>query len=403
LDLIDVEDDRWTTMISKASKFVSRKLSEEFEKLTPEQQKKQQCSSAHVHTLYALVSTMEKGQIKQNVLDYYMNGIQKNWLSYPLYSQALSGLTFLKLENESMAEKIKASLQNRATKRKGLGMYWVENKGGYYWDQNAIETQATILTFFNEMEVASSELQAMKLWLLNQKRGQYWESTKTTALACYALLSTSTALATSAKLPEINVGNQSVSFVQNDEAIGQYQKQWIGGEINPSLAKVSVNQQQDEINFGSLTWIYTEEINKIPASQQGMSIQKKIYVETNGVERELTSDYKLQIGNKLRVKLFIQTDRNLEFVHVKDLRASGTEPTQVLSGYQYSAGMYYYQTTRDASTEFFMDNLPKGNHILSYELVISATGTQSMGYALVECLYAPSFRANSKTLELKVE
>jgi hypothetical protein len=403
LDLIDHEDERWKFMISRASIFVSQKLTADFEKLTPEQRKKEQCSSASVHTMYALVSTMEEGQIQKNVLDYYMNGIQKNWLSYPLYSQALSGLTFLKLENETMAEKIKASLQNRSTKRKGLGMYWVENKGGYYWDQNSIETQAMILTFFNEMEVPSSELQAMKLWLLNQKRGQYWESTKTTALACYALLSSSTALAHSGKLPEIKLGNQAVSFVKTDEAMGQYQQQWKSGEINPSMAKVTVNQQQEEVNFGSLTWIYTEEEEKIPASTTGLTIQKKVYVVSNGVEKEVVNGQKLHLGDKLHVKLIFQTDRNLEYVHIKDLRASGTEPTQALSGYQYASGLYYYQTTRDASTEFFLDYLPKGNHLVEYELVVSASGIQSMGYAMIECLYAPTFRANSSSVTLGVE
>jgi hypothetical protein len=323
-------------------------------------------------------------------------------LTLSLYAQALAGSLFLHLENDDMAVKIQRSLVNRSTKRKGLGTYWVENKGGYYWGQNAIETQATILNFLLDMEEKPEFIASAKLWLLNQKRGQYWESTKTTALACFALLNSSTSLSTTSNYPTVKVGSQQIVFDANKQVPGQVTTHWNTAEIKNEMGKITIQQANNEVNFGSLTWIYTEEIDKIPSSKQGMFIDKKIYVKKGGKEIEVLSDTKLELGDILLIKMEIKTDRALEFVHVKDLRAAGTEPVLVLSSHRYENGLSFYQTSRDASTEFFLDYLPKGNHTLSYELVISASGKQSMGYSMIECLYAPEFRANSSSKRIWV-
>ena len=55
----------------------------------------------------------------------------------------------------------------------------------------------------------------------------------------------------------------------------------------------------------------------------------------------------------------------MEFIHLKDMRAAGFEPVDVLSGYQWKNNLGYYQVTKDASTNFYIEYMPKGKYVLS--------------------------------------
>ncbi|MFT5567308.1 MAG: hypothetical protein ACI81Y_002261, partial [Glaciecola sp.] len=96
------------------------------------------------------------------------------------------------------------------------------------------------------------------------------------------------------------------------------------------------------------------------------------------------------------------TDRNMEYVHIKDQRASAFEPIDVLSQYKYQGGMGYYQSTRDAGTHFFIDYLRKGTYTLDYDLFVSHAGDLSNGFALIECMYAPEFASHSEGIRINV-
>jgi hypothetical protein len=109
------------------------------------------------------------------------------------------------------------------------------------------------------------------------------------------------------------------------------------------------------------------------------------------------------LGDKVTVRLILSCDRDLEYVHLKDLRAAGFEPIGVLSAYQYREGIGYYETTRDAASHFFFSFLPKGTRIFEYTLTASQKGDFSQGVTLVECMYAPEFSAHSNGFRIKIE
>ena len=111
----------------------------------------------------------------------------------------------------------------------------------------------------------------------------------------------------------------------------------------------------------------------------------------------------LKPGDKLKMRVIITTDRDLEYVHLKDMRAACLEPVNVLSGYQWQDGLGYYQTTQDASTSFFFDRLPKGTFVLEYPVFVTTSGNYSNGISVLECMYAPEFAAHSEGVRLHVE
>jgi uncharacterized protein YfaS (alpha-2-macroglobulin family) len=86
----------------------------------------------------------------------------------------------------------------------------------------------------------------------------------------------------------------------------------------------------------------------------------------------------------------------MEYIHMKDMRASGFEPLNVLSRYKYQDGLHYYESTKDASTNFFITFLPKGTYVFEYPLRVSQTGSFSNGITTIQCMYAPEFTSHSE-------
>ena len=109
-----------------------------------------------------------------------------------------------------------------------------------------------------------------------------------------------------------------------------------------------------------------------------------------------------QLGDRLRIQLRVKTDQDFEFVHLKDERAAAFEPTVVLSGHQWKEGLGYYFSTKDASTHFFIDYLPKGIYLLSYDVWLTQEGRFTSGMSNIQSQYAPEFNAHSAAPEINV-
>ena len=107
----------------------------------------------------------------------------------------------------------------------------------------------------------------------------------------------------------------------------------------------------------------------------------------------------LKPGDKLTVRIELRTDRAMDYVHLKDLRAAGLEPTETLSGYRYQGGLGYYQSTRDAATDFFFDHLRPGTYVFEYDLRVSHAGDFSNGITTATVSYT-HLRAHETVLDL---
>jgi uncharacterized protein YfaS (alpha-2-macroglobulin family) len=108
------------------------------------------------------------------------------------------------------------------------------------------------------------------------------------------------------------------------------------------------------------------------------------------------------VGDELVVRITLHTDRDMEYVHLKDYRASGTEPEGVLSHYKYQDGLGYYESTRDTASHFFIDYLPKGTYVFEYAARVVHKGQYQTGMAQIQCMYAPEFNSHSESFVLDV-
>ena len=138
-----------------------------------------------------------------------------------------------------------------------------------------------------------------------------------------------------------------------------------------------------------------------------MFLKKQLFIVENTNEGEkikpVSDKNVLKIGDKIRVRIELRTDRNLEYVHMKDMRAAGFEPINVLSSYKYRDGLGYYEATKDAATNFFFDYIPKGTYVFEYDLRVEHKGDFSNGITTIQCMYAPEFTSHSEGIRVVVQ
>jgi uncharacterized protein YfaS (alpha-2-macroglobulin family) len=138
-----------------------------------------------------------------------------------------------------------------------------------------------------------------------------------------------------------------------------------------------------------------------------LKLQKKYFIERNSTKGPVLTPVEegteLKVGDKLKVRIELRVDRNMEYVHMKDMRASCMEPVNVLSTYKWQDGLGYYESTKDASTNFFFDRLPKGTYVFEYPLFITHAGNYSAGITTIQCMYAPEFTSHSEGVRVKVK
>jgi hypothetical protein len=88
------------------------------------------------------------------------------------------------------------------------------------------------------------------------------------------------------------------------------------------------------------------------------------------------------------VRLIISTKEDMEFVHLKDMRASCFEPVDVLSSYQYKDNLGFYKALKMLQLISF-DKINKGTYVLEYDI----RGTkETFLMELAQCsMYTPEF------------
>lgn len=340
----------------------------------------------------------------KEAIAYFTNLSTKTWVKQNVMGKSMTALIAHRNKNEKTAKDILKSLHETSIISPTLGMYWKENIGGYFWQEAAIETQSLAIEAFQEISKDTSTVEPLILWLLNKKKVQHWSTSKATADAIYAILNTRPDIIMLQPNISILAGNKLIQpSIEKQEAGSGYFKYIVEGrEIEPTMGNIAISvsgNAQSAITWGAAFWQYFENADKITQAGNALKVHKQCFIQKysdKGIVLEPISDSnKIKVGDKLTIRLTVYSEQNLEYVHLKDIRPAGTAPEQVLSGYQWRNGLGFYQTTTDAGNNFFFNWLPKGTHIIDYELFVSHNGTFSMGVSNIQSMYAPEYTGRS--------
>lgn len=341
---------------------------------------------------------------------YWRKQAGANWSKRDnFYTWAMTALALHRSGETETPEKIILALRENAYYGEDATMFWPVSNG-YYWYESHIETQAMIIEAFNEIDRDSQRVADMRRWLLEQKQTNRWATTRATTEACYALLLGGENWLTTSNDVVITVGNETVAPAEMPELTteagsGYFQKHWSGTEIYPQQGKISVAKESPGPSRGAVYWQYFEEADKISTSGNEITVRRKVFKQDPGSKYGriiLTDSTLLKTGDKLTVQINIQSNRRLEYVHLKDRRAAALEPLQKRSGFRWQNGLSYYESIRDASVNFFFDRIQPGAYMVEYELSVTKTGSFSGGSSSIQCMYAPEFTAYSAGSRLEV-
>ena len=338
---------------------------------------------------------------------YYRGQAAQHWAGRTRYLQAQIALGLFRADAKApAAQAILRALAENALHSPDLGMYWQDVRPGYYWREAPTETQATLIDAFDEIKNDQHSVDEMKLWLLTQKQTHSWESTRATADACYALLLRGTDWLAPTPSLQVEVGGQKIQPETTQAGTGYYKQTWPAAEVTPAQGRVSITKTSAGPAWGALYWQYFEDLDQVTPAATPLSLERQLLRETRTAAgprlEKIGGPTPLRVGDVLVVRLVLRTDRALEYVHLKDQRAAGLELINQLSGYQYQAGLGYYESPRDAATHFFLSEVPRGTHVFEYRLRASQAGNFSGGLSQAQCLYAPEFGATSAGQRLVV-
>ena len=416
------EDRRVQNMVKKGVQYLDGEIVEDYrlaKKYDPNYLTNQHIGYNQVQYLYARSYFPQIGMNKktQEAVKYYKDQAVKFWLNFNIYGEGMLALAAHRFEMKDLATDIVKSLKDRSIQHEEFGMYWKDYQIGYYWYQAPIETQALMIEMFDEVANDQAVVEELKIWLLKQKQTTHWKTTKQTTESVYALLLKGSDLLASDELVQVVVGGQEINYVEQTDdnpynvkpeaGTGYFKTAWTADAVKPKMGEIKVTKKDEVIAWGAAYWQYFEDLDKITFAETNLKLEKQLFLIDLTDEGEklkpVNENNVLKVGEKVRVRIELRTDRNLEYVHMKDMRASGFEPINVLSRYHYQDGLGYYQATKDAATNFFFDYIPKGTYVFEYDLRVQHKGNFSNGITTIQCMYAPEFTSHSNGIRVKVD
>lgn len=309
-------------------------------------------------------------------------------------------LLFDKYGMKTESKKFLTYLKETSTETQTQGVYWKQNLNDWGWYSSKTVNHAGALEAFNKLTPNDTDfIEEMKIWLVTQKEVNSWGSSRGTAEVIFTILNAGKSWTTSAS-DQATIVWGGKELVNTDTKASGYVKTSLKPEqIDKTLGTVTVTKPGPGVVQGGLFWQYYEDLDQIKSSESYISITKELYrkVKTvNGEElQKITSSTPLKVGDKVTVRMILNTDRNMEFIQLKDMRAAGFEPLNVISGYEWKNGLGYYQSTKDASTNFYIEFMPKGKYVFEYDYICNASGTFSNGITTLQNYYAPQMNAHT--------
>ncbi|MGD1318476.1 alpha-2-macroglobulin family protein [Chryseobacterium sp. 2R14A] len=301
---------------------------------------------------------------------------------------------------KEVSDKLLNYLKETSVDSKTQGVYWKQNLDDWGWFSSKVVNHAGALEAFNKLKSKDQKfIEDMKIWLITQKEVNSWGSSRGTSEVIFMILNSGKSWANpeSDKATIVWGGKELQSQTQ---ATGYVKSAVKTDVLDRKLATVTVTKPGTGIVQGGLFWQYYEDLDKIKSSENYISVTKELYKKiktVNGEElQKITSETLLKVGDKVTVRMILNTDRAMEFIHIKDMRAAGFEPLDVISGYQWKNNLGYYQSTKDASTNFYIQYMPKGKYVFEYDYMANASGKFSNGITTIQNYYAPQMNAHTK-------
>ena len=385
------DDSRMTSMIDRAIKYYDSKTMEEYEEL-----KKRAAVPESQFMGYAYVRSFfpeqqipkDNAKLMKKIVKY----MDKNWSKgISLKDKAWYAITLNRNGQEKTARRIIESIRQFAIVKPNTGMYWDNLQDGYgWWEYDKVAYTSKIIQAMNEVDPRQDEIDLIRKWMLLMKQSNDWGGSSLAADAVYSILSTGSQWLERNPLPSITVAGQPMNLDKMAEWLGYFRT-----SIDAtSTGNVVIDRNGHSPAWGAVYCQYKSPMTQVQEKAiEEVSISKDYYVYAqDGSLHEATS---FKVGDKVKVRLIIKTNKDMDYVTITDERASCFEPVDQLSGYRSEDRTWFYQETKDTQTNVFINSLNKGTHIIGYDVWVTNPGEFTSGIATIQSQYAPQLSAHS--------
>ena len=392
-------DSRMQPMIQKGFEYLGKQAAEEYKSMKEAEKKGAVGLRPSEQVLrYLYICALDgKAPVDEKVNRYFIDKLSGEGKELTIYGKALGAIILQQAGKVAEAKLFMQSLMEYSVVTDEMGRYFDTPKARYSWFSYKIPTEVAAMEAIQRITKDTKAIDEMKRWLLKQKQTQTWETLIATADAVYALMATgaSDLLANTGGV-EITLGKEVIR-TPADNAIG-YIKKTVSGDVM-NIKKVSVDKEGTGMGWGAVYAQYLESMDQIGEQGNGLSVSRQLYKG----DEALNESAPLKVGDRITVRLTVKADRDMDFVQIKDDRAACMEPLQAVSGFRWSNGLGYYQATKDASTQFFIDQMRKGTYVIEYQVYVNRTGEYQAGIATVQSAYAPEFGGHTGGYRVMVE
>lgn len=319
------------------------------------------------------------------------------WHDLRVDDKALAAKILDRHNYHATAMQILTSIREYSRTSPTKGMWWpsLQSREG----DHVVPLTALILTAFATVDPTdTADIDAIRQWLILQKQALDWGNSAATTEVVAAIISTSRRWSEPAHNAVITIGGEELNIGKVNRTTGYLRTPLPAGDAGKEM---TIGNPSRFPSWGAVYSKYVAPVSEIKAASiEGLSITKRTLVISETDNISATTD--LAVGQKVRVELTIVSDRDMSNVVVTDDRAACLEPVDQMPGYIYSEGVGFYRINSDTATNLFIDFLPKGTYLLSYDLWVNNAGAFLSGIATIQCSRAPSLTAHSAALRLDV-
>lgn len=387
------QDDDTRLMLDKAFRFLGREMTDMVRQMKEDEKKGVKPSfPSHMALEWLYICAIDGRILPTDVSkanDYLKKLLKKDIKNQTIYEKALSAIVL------NSATYIK-SLKEWTVYNEEMGRYYDTQRATYSWRSYRIPTQVAAIEALQRLTPNDQQtIEEMQRWLLQEKRTTCWDTPLSSIDAVYAFFAPGTAfsLTTQGAPTTFSLNGQPLSTPSATAGIG-YVKTAIpstGANRNDVLA---IENTSTRTSWGVVYAQFMQHTADVEDQKSGLGVQREIIAPSTSTG--LTG---LKVGDRIKVRITIDADRDYDFVQIQDRRAACFEPTSQLSGYHNG----YYCTPKDNATNYYFDVLRKGRHIIETEYYIDRAGRYETGTCSVQCAYSPGFRGITKSQTIIIE
>lgn len=356
------------------------------------------------------------GKVADADATYLLDRAEELRKEYTMYGKAVSAIVLAEDGRKEAAELTMKSLLEHTVTKPSMGRWFDTPRAEWSWNSYRIPSQCAAieaLKYFN----FTDEMDEMRLWLLQAKRTQMWETSRATTDAVYALLSPVFAVGDGSRVMPLTgeekltyslydgkklVGYNAPSQLEAAATLGYCKDAYTDASAVAADA-LKVSKTQNGLSWGAVYATFTLPAGEVKSDGKGLTLQRRFEVLRGTEWKQVDANETLAKGDRVRQVFTLEADRDYDFVSVNSARAACLQPTEALSGYDWNGGLPAYRAVKDQQTEFYIEQVSKGRHQFAEEYFVDRTGRFATGISKVQCVYSPEFAGSVAETQLSVK